>query len=400
MNARRSSVLELAARSAGAFFHWEAPGEPMAVHFQLNIVDLLERNVLRGGDLGAVGVLLGRIENGRRPTLIVEDCEPIQVPPLRGPYDSPFGDRDAWKSVMGRWPSILGKRISILGFYRSCEHGQAKLNEHDLAVLGSNPTKSEQIFLIVESGAGKPCRGVLFLARDGAEVWRWDAVSFNRETLSRREPAPRPAHSNSQQSSLQLPEATVAEVQEAKHKIKREPTASSMLYWVLGFLTGVALIAAGLFSFRSGRLFQLLSNMVVTRSESALGLRAERSGNDLQLSWDRDAPILLKATAGRLSIADGGIHKNLGLELSELQRGSILYSPITDNVVLRLEVLSAGSVTTSESVRFVSGLLPPLPAESEFPSAAQTPRLPPERSNSAVRPGATRLADPPATDRR
>jgi protein TonB len=380
MNANRSSVAELASKPAGAFFHWEAPGEPIAVHFHLNIVDLLERNVLRGGDKGAAGVLLGRIENGRQPTLIVEDCEPIQVPALHGPSDSPFGDRDVWESVLDRWHSIPGKRISILGFYRSCAPGQATLNEHDLAILGSNPTKSEQIFLIIEPGAGKPCSGILFMARDGAEVWRWNAVPFNRKELARRRHAQYPAHSNSQHPSIQLPETVVAEELEPRQRPERGP-AASLLRWILGFLAGVALVAVGLLSLRGGRLLQPLSNAFATGTESGLELRVQRSGNDLQLSWNRNAPILLKATAGRLSIADGSIHKNLDLDLSELRSGSILYSPITDNAVLRLDVLGAGSATTSESVRIVAGLLPPLPAQFQISNAAP--------------PSAPRLADSP-----
>src|ERR1700737_4528830 len=123
MNVNRSSVAELAQKPAGAFFHWEAPGEPIAVYFQLNIVDLLERSVLRCGDKGAAGVLLGRVENGIQRTLIVEDCEPIEVSALRGPSSSPFGDREVWESVSDRWNSIPGKRISILGFYRSSARG-------------------------------------------------------------------------------------------------------------------------------------------------------------------------------------------------------------------------------------------------------------------------------------
>ena len=191
----------------------------------------------------------------------------------------------------------------------------------------------------------------------------------------------------------QLPETTVAKEQDPREE--RRPAASFMLRLALGFLAGVALVAAGLLFLRGGPLFQHLSNMVATGSKSALGLKAQRSGNDLQLSWDRNAPILLKATAGRLSITDGSIHKNLDLDLSELRSGSILYSPITDNVVLRLDVMGAGSATTSESVRIVAGLPPPLPAQFQIPNAVHTPRSPSERVNSAAPPSAPRLADPP-----
>ena len=155
------------------------------MHFHLNIVDVLERNAIRGGEKGTAGVLLGRIENGQRRTFIVEDSEPFPVPAHRGPSDSPFGEHQEWESVVSRWRSGSGKRISILGFYRSCAGGKKALDQHDLAILKANSTEFEQVFLLIEPHVEKPSSGFLFMASDGNEVWKWNEVPFSRNELAR-----------------------------------------------------------------------------------------------------------------------------------------------------------------------------------------------------------------------
>jgi TonB family protein len=108
-------------------------------------------------------------------------------------------------------------------------------------------------------------------------------------------------------------------------------------------------------------------------SATLLALRVERRTNDWRLRWNRDAAA--NATQGRLTITDGAIHKQLDLDANELRNGSIVYTPKTDDVVLRLEMESAGSGTPLvESVRLVGGAAPPLQQQKETKHASSTER--------------------------
>jgi TonB family protein len=92
---------------------------------------------------------------------------------------------------------------------------------------------------------------------------------------------------------------------------------------------------------------------------STLALKLQRIGNDWQLNWDSTAPFLLKAAAGHLLITDGSIHKSVDLDISDLRNGSVMYTPITDDVALRLDVVSPESVTlASGTARMMAGLSP------------------------------------------
>jgi outer membrane biosynthesis protein TonB len=109
-----------------------------------------------------------------------------------------------------------------------------------------------------------------------------------------------------------------------------------------------------------------------------MGLKVERSGSDLRVSWDRDASILRNATAGRLLVVDGNIQRTLDLDLNELRSGSILYTPMSDNAVLRLNVLGAESAT--ESVRVVGGV----PSSLAAPSPISATRLSSSRTTASA----------------
>jgi TonB family protein len=97
------------------------------------------------------------------------------------------------------------------------------------------------------------------------------------------------------------------------------------------------------------------SSSPATFGEAHMGLKLERSGSDLRLSWNPDSPAIASANKAQLLITDGASHKFLELDSSDLRSGSILYAPATGDVILRLEVdKDDSSATTTESIR-ISG---------------------------------------------
>ena len=128
--------------------------------------------------------------------------------------------------------------------------------------------------------------------------------------------------------------------------------------------------------------------------ESHMGLKLERVGSDFRLGWNPDAPVIAKATNGRLLITDGSFHKSLDLDSSDLRSGIILYSPQNNDVVLRLEVDQADSTTTtSEAVR-VAGA-GPSPVAPQAPKLVSKSEQPNTKSADSPTPAPTSVAKGP-----
>jgi protein TonB len=102
---------------------------------------------------------------------------------------------------------------------------------------------------------------------------------------------------------------------------------------------------------------------------SSLGLKSERSGSDWRVSWNQTAAPLEEAIGGHVSISDGAVQKEFDLGPSELRNGSLVYSPISDNVFLQLQLKYKNSQQSfSESVRIVAGSASQIPAPGAHPS--------------------------------
>ena len=71
---------------------------------------------------------------------------------------------------------------------------------------------------------------------------------------------------------------------------------------------------------------------------SPLALRVDRNGTDIVLTWNRDSDAIRRASRAVLHISDGPQHENVEMDLPQLRNGSIVYSPVTSDVVFRMEV--------------------------------------------------------------
>jgi TonB family protein len=101
--------------------------------------------------------------------------------------------------------------------------------------------------------------------------------------------------------------------------------------------------------------------------DSSLGLKVERNASGLVLSWNRNADIVKTAQKATLTITDGASTEDDDIDLGTLRAGSILYSPLTNDVGFKLEVSDLKTrKSLSESIRALSGHLtaavqPPVP---------------------------------------
>jgi hypothetical protein len=91
---------------------------------------------------------------------------------------------------------------------------------------------------------------------------------------------------------------------------------------------------------------------------TALELKAERSEGRLLVTWNRESEVVLNAQQATLTITDGDHTEDVPVDVGQVRGGSVDYAPITSDVTLRLEVVSRGGKSRSETVRVISARRP------------------------------------------
>jgi hypothetical protein len=97
----------------------------------------------------------------------------------------------------------------------------------------------------------------------------------------------------------------------------------------------------------------------------SLGLHVEYQGERLLLTWNRGSPIIRSAVQGVLRIDDGGQHRDVILDATQIVAGSVLYKPASSDITFRLEVQNDRGTAGAESIRVLDAGKPPpaMPAE-------------------------------------
>ena len=127
--------------------------------------------------------------------------------------------------------------------------------------------------------------------------------------------------------------------------------------------------------------------------ERRLGLQTWRSGEDLEISWNRLSDAVRGATVGTLTIHDGPLTRVVAMRPEELRENRILFHPLAGaDLELRLEVVDAHGMAQVDSVELLGSAIrndlrvadaepttpPPLPLET-------LPRSVPRRRVEAAR---------------
>lgn len=225
---------------------------------------------------------------------------------------------------------------------------------------------------------------------------RPSAVSVKREEKpappARREeerPAVRPAEPAAPAAPAPLPSIPLAAEAPARKLNKNVLVGAIALV-----LVAICVVAYLMFGNRSGQ----------TQDTAGLNLKIERSAGQLLVSWNRNAPSIMTARKATLFIQDGENTEPVDLALDQLHQGSVVYSPVTNDVSFKLELTDPQSgKTTSELVRYLAGRPSPAgPASTEQTAAAQqapspAPGAPAQTAPVGAAPAAAPVAAPATT---
>jgi hypothetical protein len=85
------------------------------------------------------------------------------------------------------------------------------------------------------------------------------------------------------------------------------------------------------------------------RDPYAISLLVLQYGDNIRLTWDRQATPIVLAERGRLTISDAGQSRTLDLTRDQLRNGAVAYHRLSEHVQLRLEVSLPNRRSVSET---------------------------------------------------
>ena len=178
------------------------------------------------------------------------------------------------------------------------------------------------------------------------------------------------------------PQATVSQTTLARwgNESRATTPANVLLRWLRWSSLVLLTVACG--GYAGYRLAHANSFWIDT--DGNLDLSVHYKADQLAVRWNPNANAMATASSGSMSIQDGKRAQTVHLTLEQLLSGKLLYSPSSDDVSLRLDVLDAKGVRTgSESVRAV-GLVPHLRHTSPGNTSGGMSKSPAEEKPLAV----------------
>ncbi|HWR52189.1 MAG TPA: hypothetical protein VN428_13845 [Bryobacteraceae bacterium] len=345
------------------YYRWEVPGKPVSILLSEEVSDhvlvegmrglgLMPR---RGAEVG--GLLLGHVEPGSPSVVVVDQAVPVECEYASGPsWTLSQRDRIGLRAAIAEHAN---RASSPVGFYRTDTREQLAFSAADLELFREFFAEPDSVALIV-----KP--RVMQSSVAGFFIWESEAVSETsplefrvqpRQALTRRAvafgaetPVAQPEHT----AFDDIPLPGFLGVPEAPARFGfRLPAWSS--WWIRGPLLAALLAAGGFLGYVLAQRFAEKSPISSEpRNPYALSLVVLEYGDNLHLSWDREALAVASAARGTLTIVDGDRIRTLDLSAAQLHDGSVIYRRLTPDVRLKLEVFLSEKSSVAESWRLVT----------------------------------------------
>ena len=373
------------------FYVWEVPGKWISIELSLDLVDRLQQDVIRG--FGSVprrgaevgGILLGTVVAAGR-IVQVEDYEEVPIEYRRGPsYLLSEQDRRSFEADLEQLRNNAASSARPIGYFRSHTRDGVGLAEEDRELVSKYFPAPETIILLIRPFGTRPSTAGFYFKEDGEFQSGLPLLEFpfRRRDLAPDEstapPEPRlhrthvPSRTRRAAQVMQaseslpvknagnetVPVARGKEVLEPEIAPEPEPASIQIpsekskprrgFIWLA--VSIVLLLVGVLAGFETALRFgpQAFGGL----DPYNLSLTVTPSGNDLDVKWDRQSPVIRKALKGILTIEDGNYRKPVELDADRLQAGSeLLYRHYSNDVRFRLEVFLKDSTSVAEVVEW------------------------------------------------
>lgn len=312
-------------------YTWSFPICPHKVSIDLSVVEALQQE-LSDHHQARQGLLLGQIGPG-----LTQIDEYLPVPAL---------DHDSFRAA------LAAEARQVVGYYNMRDGSAFMLAPAEVAIAQEFFGRQGPVVLLVERRKRGPAEAAFFF-------WRRDVFVHNL-------PLPFPFHAG-------LLSGETAAGTTVTPPVRASNPGRALRRFV--FLLGTAMATAALFFFylKSGprQAPRATSVSVGPVSDGSVWI-ATQPKRDLELSWDARIEPVSTATAGVLKIEDGGVTRQMSLDVGELLLGTILYAPGSDRIRVELTTLQRDGRMTGAVVRAQ-------PAETTYstPVAGAGSQLPP-----------------------
>ena len=363
-------------------YTWETPEAPVSIHVSFDVVDRLLAAVLkgfasvprRGAEVG--GILLGSIDmTGEHRVVRIEDYEPVRCEYGNGPsYLLSERDVHRFEEALQKWGPGGDRRLYAVGFYRSHTRDGLGMTDEDVRMFAKYFPAPAAVVFLVKPFATRVSTGAFFFREESGQ--RTES-SYKEFPFRRKELGGGPAPGDRLRASQQLEDAPpspgsmpgpAAEGEAPRldfGPISREPVVprggpgisrsaadTHRKGWVWIPLSFIFLFLGVLLGFQAA-ISMRPKNPALTPEAFTLSLTAVKSGDSLEIRWDKNAPAIRNATRGQLAIRDGSsFNKTIELDQSQLGAGKVIYRRPPDSVQFRLEVFPKEHSSVVESFEY------------------------------------------------
>lgn len=343
------------------YYVWDAPETSVVVHLNLDVVDRLLAEIMRG--FGALrkrgaeagGILLGTIEKGARTVVRVEDYEAVACEYKRGPsYLFVDSDRDAFEEACHRG-GPGSQPVYAVGYFRGHTREGLSLGVEDIELMDQYFPSPGSVALLVKPFGTKVSVASFFSREDG--VFPSTApleFPFRRRELTGEEAPPRRAmvertprrRARPEVRSI-APEEAVA-LPEPAYAGPPPPKPATRQAWVWLPLSFVFLLLGVAVGVETG--LTMAPKPSLAGSDFSLGLAVTKDGDNLSVKWNRNSPAVKSAEKGVMEIQDGEYSKGVDLDIAQLRNANIIFTNSTKTVRFRLTVYPQAGVTMMQEV--------------------------------------------------
>lgn len=365
------------------YYTYQPRDAGFAIHLSLEALDGMLAEIMtgfgaiprRGAEVG--GILLGRFESA---AIWIESFAMVTIEHRRGPSYL-LSEKDQ-REFSETFDQNRQEKHYPVGLFRSNTREVNQVGDEDRDLFRHYFPPPQGAFLLVRPFATKTSQASFLIYRDGElpaasdesfPFLRWEleggAAPARRPLLEskprggfprsdNRGDDPKPESRASRMVTTPLPEDIRPEIDADElnqpgpaytpsfdlrdSKRSRTWLPLSFMFLVIGLLLG----------FLSAMLFYPHS---VNVDSFPIGLTASSKNDNLYIRWNREAPAIRSAQGGRLEIQDGKYIKNVELDASSLQTGSVVYPPLSPKVTLRLQLAMKGTTSVVETVDWAKG---------------------------------------------
>jgi hypothetical protein len=317
----------------------------VAEHYRERSVrsSLLSRHAHSGTSV--TGILLGCYEGEERRIVSIEQLHPVAWRPSTDSERRPLTP----EQIIA--PLVHDKtKPPPIGFYALSDRFDSELLNRDLSLFSRYFTNPNSVFVLFGRSADETVAQIF--ARGNAEtpVHSVNLTLHIDEVATRRQRFSSAHHPDEPSGSPAFLPASPPFAGRAPDSPANSPNSR---IWVVVVLLLVLLLIGSAWYGMGIRL-----PIASAPQPDRIGLRIERTGRDVLITWDSTSGFLRGATLALFRIRDGLGTKDIGVFPEELKQGRLLYIPASNELEVHMKVFTRDNRTVEESVRIIDGSVP------------------------------------------